>query len=261
MKSDACGIDFSTRFEGITTFNLEDLIQYPTKCSIKILAETDKIKNREHNIVETGIIKLNVISENSKALTFEYTRTNSMVKSLYKTYSYTGQGSMQRQEGDLTNSEKIIIKTALTQGGHYRVAGCGNVITDTFAVDSFDIGLKNLYAKDYLGKEDTCDLEVIIIPNEILETYLGRFSLNIYGKEVVKLEPLSWKKKKSWGKYRIYAWGGDHIVACSINNSVKTKNKCNTRYYSNRVYWIRGLTTNARKSIFAVKNGVVVWKE
>jgi len=261
MKSDACGINFSTRFDGISTFKLEDFIQYPTKCSIKIIAETDKIKNREHNIVESGIIKLNVIPEKSEPLSIEYSRTNSSVRSLYRTYTYAGQGSIQRQEGDLTSFEKFKVKTNLTQGGHYRIAGCGNTLTDTFKQSSFDVSLKSLYARDYLAREDTCDFEIIIIPNEVLETYLARFSVNIFGAEVVKLEALEWKIKKSWGRKKIYVWGGDHIVACSINYKVKTKKKCSYKYKSDKIYWVRAITTNARKSVYAIKNGTVIWKE
>jgi len=261
MKSDACGINVSTRFNGISTFNLEDLIQYPTKCSIEIFAETDKIKNKEHNLVESGVIKLNVIPEKTIPLTIEYTRTNSALGSLYKTYSYIGQGSIQRQEGDLTSSEKFKIKTELTQGGYYRVAGCGKVLTDEFKKDSFDVGFKQVYAKDYLVREDTCDLEIIIIPNEILETYIGRFSVNIYGKDVVKLETLEWKTKKRWRNIKIYAWGGDHVLACGINQNIKISNKCDEKYRSNSTYWIRSITTNGRKSVFAVRNNTVIWKE
>lgn len=261
MKSDACGINFSTRFNGISTYNLKDLITHPTKCSIKITAETDKIKNREHNIVESGVIKINVISEDSKPMSFSYNRTNSVIQSYYQKYSYLGQGSLQRQEGDLTSSEMFEVKTDLTIGGSYRVSGCGNTITDTFKESSFEVSLKKLYARDYLGRQDTCDFEVIIIPNEVLETYLGRFSISIYGKDVVKLEPLERKVKKSWGRKKLYVWGGDHILACSINSKVKTKNKCNTKYKSSATYWIRSITTNARKSVYAIKNNIVIWKE
>jgi len=261
MKSDACGINFSTRFDGVSTFKLKDFIQYPTKCSIRITAETDKVKNREHNIVESGVIKLNVIPEKSKPVTIEYSRTNSAIRSLYTTYNYKGQGSIQRQEGDLTSFEKFKVKTDLTQGGHYRIAGCGNVITDTFKQSSFDVSFKNLYARDYLSREDTCDFEIIIIPNEVLETYVGRFSVNIFGAEVVKLEALEWKIKKSWGRKKIYVWGGEHILACSINYKVKTRRKCSKKYKSNETYWVRAITTNARKSVYAIKDNTVIWKE
>ena len=261
MKSAACGIDFTTRFDGISTFNLDELIQYPTKCSIKITAETDKINNREHNIVESGIIKLNVIPVDSKSLTIEYTRTNTAIKSLYKIYTYEGQGSIQRQEGDLTSAEKFIVKTDLTVGGLYRITGCDNTLTGSFDVDLFEIDFKNLYAKNYLAREDSCDFEIIIIPNEVIETYLGRFSVNIYGQDVVKLESLDWDIKKQWNKERLYVWGGDHIVACGINNTVKTANNYDVPYLPDTEYWIRSITANGRKSVFAIKDNTVVWKE
>ena len=264
MKSDACGINISTRFEGISTFKLDDLIPNPAKCSIRISAETDKINKREHVIVESGIIKLNIIGEDTKPISFEYTRTNSSIKS--KTYSYIGQGSIQRQEGDLTSFEKFEIKTDLTQGGRYRVSGCGYVITDQFAKDNFEVSFKELYSKNYLNREDTCDFEVIILPNEVVESYLGRFSVNIFSREVVKLEALEWEIKKKWGKEKLYARGGEHILGCMINDLVETKKgiswvKCKVKYDASITYWIRSLTTNGRKSVFALKNGTVIWEE
>jgi len=257
MKSDACGINFSTRFDGISIFKLSDFIQYPIKCSIRIVAETDKIKNKEHNIVESGVIKLNVIPEKSKPVSIEYSRTNSLVNSLANDYAYTGQGSIQRQEGDLTSFEKFNIRTDLTQGGYYRIAGCGNSITDSFKKDSFEVVLKSLYVKDYLSKEDTCDFEIIIIPNEVLETYQGRFSISIYGKDVVKLESLEWEIKNK----KLHVWGGDHILACSINEFVKINKSCTEKYAPDTTYWVRAITINARKSVFAIKNNSVIWKE
>ena len=262
IKSDACGIDISTRFSGVTTYKLSDLIANPEKCSIRITASTDKINNKEHNLVETGVIKLNVLPENTKPLSIKYTRTNSVLKSLYQTYEYTGQGSIQRQEGDLTSLESFTVSTDLTVGGYYRIAGCGKEKTGSFDKGSFDVGFKELYNKDYLKMGDTCDFEIIIIPNEVIETYLGRFSVNIYGKDAVKLEPLEWEIKKDFvGKKRLYVWGGEHILACSINEDVNTKNMHNVKYSPGTVYWIRSITINARKNVFAIKDGSIFWKE
>lgn len=261
MKSDACGIDISTRFNGITTYKLSDLVVNPTKCSIRITAATDKVNNKEHNIVESGILKINVIPENTEPLSIEYTRTNSVIKSLYQTYSYLGQGSIQRQEGDLTSSETFTVNTDLTIGGYYRIAGCDKVKTGSFEKSSFNISFKELYQKDYLKMEDTCDFEISIIPNEVIETYLGRFSVNIYGKDAVKLEPLEWEIQNVLGIKRLHVWGGTHILACSINENVNTKNTHAVQYSPKTTYWIRSITINARKSIFAIKDGSIIWKE
>lgn len=261
MKSDACGIDTSTRFNGITTFKLSDIVPNPEKCSIEITATTDKINNKEHNLVESGVLKLNIIPENTKPLGIEYTRTNSLLKNLFQTYRYTGQGSIQRQEGDLTSSEKFTVVTDLTSGGYFRVAGCGREKTGSFDKSSFDVSLKELYSKDFLKTTDTCDFEIILIPNEVIESYLGRFSVSIYGKDAVKLEPLEWEIHKNILGKRLYVWGGDHVLACSINEDVKTKNTHNVKYSSGTTYWIRSITSNARKSVFAIKDGEIVWKE
>lgn len=261
MKSDACSINLSKRFNGISTYKLSDLIPNPKKCSIKITAITDPIAKKEHNLVESGIIKLNVIPENAKPITIEYTRADSFIKSLFQTYNYIGQGSIQRQEGDLTSSEIFTVNTNLTIGGYFRVDGCGHVLTESFDKNTFDISFKELYKKDYLKMGDSCDFEISIIPNEVIETYMGRFSVNIYGKDAVKLEPLSWEVKKVMGKKRLYVWGVSHVLACSINENVNTSFKHDVEYNLDTIYWIRSITTNARKNIFAIKNGSLIWKE
>ena len=47
----------------------------------------------------------------------------------------------------------------------------------------------------------------------------------------------------------------------SINEKFEMENRCNVKYESNKVYWIRGVTSQARKSIYAIKDGKVIWKE
>ncbi len=283
LKSSACGINFSMPFEGEVLFNLKDLIPYPIKCSIKLTAETSKIEGKEHSIVETGEIKINVIPLGHKSLSFEYTRANSRTKAFYQVYSYTGQGSMQRQEGDLTYQETFTVKTGLTQGGSYRVSGCNTDVGDekstsdavviseegTFTQSDFVVSFKKLYKKDYLSKTDSCDLEIMVIPNEIPETLEGRFSLSIYDSNAVVLENLDFSINKHWydKKYDLKVSGMYYIAACSINgvSSISTQNKtsavCTTKYDSNTTYWIRGVTSNGRKSVYALKDGNVVWKE
>lgn len=262
MKSNACGINVSIPFEGSRTFYLRDLIPYPMKCSIDLVAETSQINNKEHNIVETGKIKINVIPSSYKPLVFEYVRTNSM-KVFYKKYSWFGQGSIQRQEGDLTTQEEFTVKTGLDGGGIYRVAGCtdSQVYEGAFSKGDFRVRLIDIYNKKFLNREDTCDLEVIVIPNDIPESLVGRFSVSIFDKNAVPLENLSFGIKKSFGGYKLEVSGQKYILACSISNTYSLKNECSTQYYKDTVYWVRAITTNGRKSIFAVKNGEVFWAE
>lgn len=313
LKSNACGINTSVPFDGEKVFYLHDLISKPTKCSISLVAETTQLNGKEHNIVETGEIKINVISRGQKPLSFEYVRTNSALNAFYKTYAWPGQASMQRQEGDLTYEENFIVKTGLTQGGFYRVAGCKQSLTTkikhseaedsevsasvslsdsklslnvsrdrsvstseteeltdrgdsvylegTFDKGDFTVRIKDLYKKNYLDKGDTCDLEVMVIPNEIPETLTGRFSLSVYDSKAVPLETLSWSVKKTLLGKKLYASGQTYIAACSINGSAKLGNSCSFEYKSGKVYWVRAVTTNGRKSIFAIKDEQVFWKE
>ena len=69
----------------------------------------------------------------------------------------------------------------------------------------FKISLKDLYQKDingvryqkdYLGREDSCDFEIATIPYDDPKSYYAQFSVNIYGKDAIKLEPLHYKIKK-----------------------------------------------------------------
>lgn len=262
MKSDACGINVAVPFDGAKVFYLKDLISHPLKCSISLTAETASIDKKQHNLVETGEIKINVIPHGEKPVSFEYVRTNA-IKSNYKTYSYIGQGSIQRQEGDLTLGEEFTVKAGLEQGGIFRVTGCNasQTFEGSFEKGDIVIKLKDIYKKSFLSRIDTCDLEVVVIPNEIPEGMIGRFSVNIFDKDAVPLENLSWEIKKDLGSKKIYASGQDYVLACSINDQISLKNNCSLSYKKDTVYWIKAITAKGRKSVFAVKNDEVLWTE
>lgn len=264
ISSNACGIDISTNFEGKTNFNIKDLVITATTCSIKFVAITDPIDGKEHNIIETGVIKIKVVPNYIKGVSFEYFRTTSAA---IKKYEFFGQGSIQRKEGDLTSNEKFTILADLTDGGIFRVNGCGFEKTGSFDKSSFDIILKELYKKSNLTREDSCDFEVSVIPNAKPESYRGRFSINIYASNAVKLEPLQYRVGRSCGRKKVILTGRPHVIVCGINNSIffnKKKGKgikCSARYKSEKTYWIRSITNNARKNIFAIKKGKVIWEE
>lgn len=255
LKSDACGINLAKTFNMKTVFYLKDLINTPTKCSIEIVAESDKIDNREHRIVETGVVKLNVLPKNFESLVMGYNRANDF--GVRQEYSYIAQGSMQRQEGDLTRNEFINFFTQVDGGGQYRISGCGLELTGTYTKNSFVLKFYDIYKKNYLKREDSCDFEILAIPNKSLFSKMARFSLVIYSKEVVKLEPMGYVVKGN----NLTAKGAEYIVGCAINDTFKADNTCTVKYAKDMVYWIRGITLNARKSIYAVKNNEVFWAE
>jgi hypothetical protein len=259
LISNACAIDVKISFDGIKKFNLKELIPEPSKCSIKVIAVTDQISKKEHVIVETGIIKINTIEEFNKPLEISYLRSDSF--SQIKKYSFIGQGSLQRREGPLSSLEKITVSANLKDGGLFRVLGCGNSLEGSFTNSSFDLNLKEFFKKDELRREDTCDLEIIVIPNSEEFSYQARFSFSVFGKEVVQLENLNW----SISRNKLFIEGNRYVAVCSINETYTFKKndkkniKCSQKYSSDTVYWVRGVTTNGRKSIFAIKDNKVIW--
>jgi hypothetical protein len=259
LISNACSIDLKINFEGNTKFNLKELIPEPLKCSIRVIATTDQIGRSEHLIIESGLIKINTIGEFNTPLEISYLRSDSF--SQIKKYSFFGQGSLQRIEGPLSNTEKITVSSKLKDGGLYRVVGCGNELVGEFSKSSFDLNFKDFYKKDFLTRQDTCDLEILVIPNSEEFSHQARFSLSIYGKEVVQLENLKWDISKG----NLNVEGNRYVAVCSINDSyVFKKNerrniKCSQKYSSDKVYWVRGITTNGRKSVFAIKNNSIIW--
>lgn len=263
LKSNACGINSSVSFDGEKTFYLKDLILKPTKCSIELVAETSEINKKQHNIVETGVIKINVIPNDTKPVSIEYSRVNAFNNLGLKTYSWLGQGSIQRQEGDLTLAEEFTVKTGLLGGGIYRIAGCtpSQSTEGSFDKSDFQVRIKDVLKKEYLYKTDTCDLEIRIIPNEIPNSMVGRFSYSVYDKNAVVLENLDWKISKSFGKEKLNVSGQTYVLACSINGVSTLKNSCSSDYNKDVTYWIRAVTLNGRKSIFALKNSSVFWTE
>jgi hypothetical protein len=143
------------------------------------------------------------------------------------------------------------------------VVGCNSTQTYEGSFEKGDIvvRLKDIYKKSVLKTSDTCDFEIAVIPNEIPEGMVGRFSISIFDDKAVPLENMGWEIKSSWGANKIYASGQTYILACAINDKISLSNTCSSSYKKDTIYWIKAITTNGRKSVFAVKNGEVFWTE
>lgn len=256
VKSDSCGIDISTSFNGAKTFYLKDLITKPMKCSIRFLAETDKIGKKQTIIVESGVLKLNTIPEKSSPVGLEYTRTNTTGG--LKVYTFTGQGSLQRQEGSLTYNEVFTVKTPIAGGGSYRITGCGETknLSGKYTNSILNVRIKDLYKNDYLTKDETCDFEILMIPDQSMYSNYGRFSLSIYGSDVVKLEPLNYNIDNN-----LTTWGNSYVLGCMINNTYNLGSVCKVSYSPGTLYWVKSYTLTGRKNVFGIYNGQVFWTE
>ena len=83
----------------------------------------------------------------------------------------------------------------------------------------------------------------------------------MYGNEVVKLENLNWKIDRG----SLIVTGERYVGICSINEFYSFKKserkniECKQKYYPEKIYWIRGITANGRKSVFALKNSKLIW--
>jgi hypothetical protein len=264
LKSNACGIDLTTNFEGEKKFKLSELISEPTKCSIGIVAVSDPIGGKEHNIIESGVLKINVIDDNDIPLKFSYFKNNNTLKE----YSFTGQGSLQRSSGSLTANEKINFFPNDADGGIYRIFGCGFEHIGSFENNFFDVPLKNIYKKDSLEINDSCDFEILIISNSQEFSHKGRLSINIYDSSLIKLEQPEWSIRKiTTGKRILIVEGKPHVAICSINTNYSIKNReqkpvvCKENYIQSKIFWVRTVTSNGRKNVFAIKNGSIYWQD
>lgn len=257
LLSEACSIDTSLNYNGILKINLFSIVPEPKKCSIKILAVTDKIDGKESSIIETGVIKINYIKNKISPLEISYSLNDTFLKN----YSYMGQGSLQKSEGNLFDKDKIKITSKTNGGGIYRINGCGFELSDYYTDNTFEISLLDLYKKQSIFPEDSCDFELLVIPNLDEFSHQARFSLNIYGSEVVKLPSIDWEIKKN----NIRAIGSDITFICTVNNNFsykKSENKnvtCESKYDSSKEYYLRSVTSNGRKSVTLIKDGIVIW--
>jgi len=257
LLSEACSLDSTFNFKGILKINLYSIVPEPKKCSIKILSVTDKIDGKETSLIETGIIKINYIRNNISPLQISYFLNDNFLRN----YNYLGQASMQMSEGNIFDNDKIKITSKINGGGIYRVNGCGFEYSGYYENNYFELRLIDLYKKQIIFPEDSCDFEVLVIPNLDEFSHQARFSLNIYDNEVVKLPSINWQIKKN----NIQALGSDITFICTINNSFsykKSENKnvsCSSKYNLDTEYYLRAITINGRKSVTLIKNGVVVW--
>lgn len=269
LKSRGCNIDMVVPYQFDKQFYLSELINEPTKCTINITAEVAPIKlpwriqPRQHNMVESGQIKINITKEDRLPAKLIYYSSNyKNIGALFVSKKeFNGQGSIQIQEGGLSKEMMFQVETN-SELGEYRVTGCEKTIEGKYNSKIFNVRYYDLYKKEYIMRKDSCDFEVVVLPYDEANSYYGRLSLNIYGSEIKKLEPMTvWIRPYFWWE-RIKAEAPrDYMFGCSINRVFLTKDHCSNRYYKDTTYYIRGFTTNLRKSIFGFRNGKIIWTE
>ena len=258
FKSNSCSINFKTGYKGDTQIFLKDLIPFPKKCSIKVISETSPIENVKNNIIETGLIKINLIPRTMLPVDISYYSSNSYP---IKKYVYRGQGSFQLDDGYIPSDGKNFYFSigTLADGGIYRVVGCGRSLEGEFSGNTFYFSLFDIYRKHYLEREDSCDFEIQVIPNSILESYTGRLSVSVYSGTGDKMAPPSFKLVDN----KIISYSNSpYTFICSINDTFKIGFSCEINLQKeNSVYWIRNISVEGRKSIIGVRGNSIFWTE
>ena len=268
VKSQTCGIDFSTTFQNEKTLYLKDLISKPTRCTIEFVAETDQIKKKQHNIVEVGKLKLGVLGVDEPPAAMSFARASD--SGTLKTYSFVGQGSLQRPEGGLTTNETIDIET-LSSRGFYRIVGCNKYVKEgSYSTQKFSVPLKSMYEsydnhgnlieKDDLAVADSCDFDIDVMPADAFpNSFKGVFAINIYGSDTVKLPVVTWEIDSDFSDITIK--GLSYVVGTAIDYHYCLSSTCNYDYDPTKETCLRAATTNGRKSVVCLKDNKISWEE
>jgi len=247
LKSPACNIDKTIRFNQITTIKIADLIPSPMKCTIDMFAYTDQVgkssTSGQHNITEHGQVHLNTAEH---PVVFNLRNGDSV-----------GQGSFQKSEGSIAND--VFQMTTPSKEGSFRIEGCQyGSYEGSYSDNSIVVPLKAIYKKNTLRTSDSCDFEINILPSDDFNySFVGNLSVNIYSGAVVKLEqPSFWVNR--WG--HLHVKGQSYVVGVAIDGDygISYKHDINS-YDPNRIYWIRTVTKNGRKSVMAIQHLKVIW--
>lgn len=241
ISSTECALNYTKRFTTSTELKISDFVSEVKPCVIFLNSLTDQYKKLEHNITEIGVIYLSILPKGHKAATIGYSERGDLgVKEVVTSQSI----AIQRPAN---TSETVFISTTSTSGTMVITNSCGEPTTykeynSQATLISFD--------EIYKTKKQTCLFNFILLPNDEIKPYFATMFVNIYANDVVPLEHIPYTL--SGGNIRLNP--ASYIWAASINDKL-SKDK----YVADKEYIIRGLTSNGRKSVYAIKNNKILW--
>lgn len=265
IKSPACGIEKTMRFNQITIIKISDLILKPMKCTIDLYAYTDQVKSgspsqsnsgrsvgSQHNITEHGQIHLNT--------------EKNPINMIVNNKMFIGQASFQRSEGSLTLNTTFQIQTP-SKKGEFRIKGCQyNALEGTYENNTFTVAVKDIYGKSNLVPADSCDFEINVLPwDDFPNSFVGNLSINVYSGAVVKLEQpsisLTREEDDDGNISNVFVVrGASYVIGIAVDKEFEIENELNLSNYDPRkVYFVRTVTRNGRKSVMAVQNMKYLW--
>lgn len=256
--SNECSVDYHGKYDGVTKIDFKSIIKEENLkriCSFDVYLKSEKIK------------KINSYEEKAKIyFIFENLIKSFKVQLLYNTDSknfiFEDNASIQiRASNDISNN-RIIITNDYLNSWEYEVSGCGSLYSGTSDDSKAFFSLEKIFNKIKVEKSDSCLMHVKVknFDNTMQEIYIY---LGIYDANVKKLENMKFYIQDD----KIYAEGLTGIKVCSINTSnilftcLKDKVVCSRDYDPEKVFWIRGITSNGRKSVIGIKDNQIFWEE
>jgi hypothetical protein len=254
--SPTCNVSIQEKFDSKFILNLNEIFKEKKSCQYLIIAESKNDSLKNFSLFESGII--NIIYKNKKLEDMLISYNNFETKN----YSFTNEGSIQiRSSYESTNSQVGII--APIDAGFFEISGCSKILKGEFRNKKFNFSLKNFYKSKLILRSDSCLLNMRVFNSENVEVSEGFLYINIFDSKTILAKKLNFELKNNILEVK----GNTFEVICSINNSfilypcTDSGVTCSAYYEEDSIYWIRGITKLGRKSIFAIKNGKIIWEE
>ena len=242
-------------------FGLDEFMLNPNpdkKCIIDFWASEGKIKKSKkyysHNIREMGRVNVYVLRSNDeRPLNFKFMQNG-------WEYDQTGQATIQLIEGKISihRKFKVTVDTPSTDG-EYAFRGCGKTSSFiNFTGKNFSIPFHEVFDSTLLKKADSCQLQIVVLPHGNDPYYhYGRFDINIYDADVVKLEP----PQITYTGSKIKACGNKkYVIAVKINDKICVDNCCKADYDPTEMTWVETRTRNGRKALLGILDREIIWR-
>lgn len=260
LRSNSCPVNYSTSFSGGKRFAIRDFMAVPTSCTIEMAMAIDRIEGLEHNMSEIGRMDFFMLPKNRRPVMISYYRSSSF--GLQKR-EFVGNANYQRPEGNAPRNEIITFSTDSTRGQYAVTNTCGKpALMGAYMSNEIKLSISKLYGDaGEIKLDEGCEFYISVVPEESgYLPYNGKLSVNIYSKDVTPLEYPFYRIDK-----RITVWGNSYVAATAINGTYskagkyKVENKISTKNLPGVTFWVRAVTINGRKSVFAIRDNQIVW--
>ena len=246
-------INYSIRYNYTTRLMLDQLMLQPTNCQIRITEVADAIDGLQHDVHEIGVIDVYVLPKGKNPFWISYQDSSQFGSQMRQ---YLGNAAIQRPIGQYTSSDYITLTTA-SEGGVMTInSSCGiPKLSVNYTGSAVTLNLRQLFAQGFKADGMDCDFYFMAVPKLEPQAYYGKVMVSTYKPTLIKLEYPPFTVKSGY----LTITGASYAAINCINNICSSTNTVQVKYNPEMLYWIRSLTVNGRKSIYAIKNAKVVW--